>query len=366
MRRLFDLSDPVYRAHARFPQWPYADKGLVKAVRDVRDYYSHQVRAVHAEHLLVRMLVTLGVSMNLDPQVYYDRVTDLAYRLAAEFRLPSPTSRGGVQYKNTFYGHGVADVIAIQNYPQTENIKTLMDNWSTLESIKLYRHPLVDLSLSIPDSKQSTRTMGNVCVAIIDLPKLALQYRCWFEVNKVRDNPLTIEHFIAMHVLPNMLWRQTDITIANRIFATAKYDALPPAERINPFSIPRYEKVVDDIAKTYLSQVVTKAESFDQMLAGIPQLQNGDYRQMVTIPEGPLTEPMGWVWLLAQLPALEFLVKVNKETGNKRNQSYLREIRLALLDYTSSKSLSRYMTDPMLTDTLLTIQRDIIPYIQQT
>jgi hypothetical protein len=75
---------------------------------------------------------------------------------------------------------------------------------------------------------------------------------------------------------------------------------------------------------------------------------------------------VGWVWLLAQLPTLEFLVKVNSLAGNQRNQSYLRDIRLALLDYTSARVLSRFMPEPLLTKTLFSIQHEILPYISQT
>jgi hypothetical protein len=345
------------------------DKALDKAVKEVQDYYHRQVRTVKAEHLLVRLLMSLGVPLKLPNQVYYDRVTDVAYRNAAAMYIPTPISRGTLFTKNTFYGENVFDVLAVVNEDH-ENIDELYNNWKWLEAIKLYRHPLVDLSLSIPDGKQPARVMGNCCVAIIDLPLLALQYKAWMEDNLRNrpENPLTIEHFIAMFVIPNMLPRQTDIAIANRIFASYQLNgALPAPERINPLSIPRYEHQLDVIVNEYLNRMkVNEVETFDQMLAAIPQLNDGGYHKLISVPPGPLTEPVGWVWLLAQLPTLEFLVKVNSLAGNQRNQSYLRDIRLALLDYTSARVLSRFMPEPLLTKTLFSIQHEILPYISQT
>ena len=369
MRRIINVLQPGVKARDKFPQWAYLDKALDKAVKEVQDYYHRQVRTVKAEHVLVRLLMSLGVPFKLPNQVYFDRVTDIAYRNAASMHIPTPISRGVIFSKNTFYGEDTFDVLAVVNEDH-DDMEKLYANWKWLEAVKLYRHPLIDLSLSIPDGRQPARVMGNCCVAVIDLPLLALQYKAWMEDNlRTRpDNPLTIEHFIAMFVIPNMLPRQTNLAIANRIFAAYQLGGvLPAAERINPLSIPRYEHQLDTIVSEYITRMkANQVETFDQILAAIPQVGDGDYRQLISPPDGPLTEPIGWVWLLAQLPMLEFLVKVNSESGNQRNQSYLRDIRMALLDYTSAKVLSRFMTEPLLTRTLFAIQNNIVPYISQT
>lgn len=369
MRRIINVLSPGVKARDKFPQWSYLDKALDKAVNEVQDYYHRQVRTVKAEHVLVRLLMSLAVPTQLPNQAYFDRVTDIAYRNAAAMHIPTPISRGTLFTKNTFYGDGIFDVLAVVNEDHS-NINDLYANWKWLEAVKIYRHPLVDLSLSIPDGKQPARVMGNCAVAVIDLPLLALQYKAWMEDNILTrpDGPLTIEHFIAMFVIPNMLPRQTNLCIANRIFTSYTLNGvLPASERINPLSIPRYEHQLDTIVDEYIRRMKTnEVETFDQMLAGIPQLSDGDYRKLISVPEGPITEPIGWVWLLAQLPMLEFLVKVNHFSGNQRNLSYLRDIRLALLDYTSAKVLSRFMPEPLLTKTLFTIQSEILPYIGQT
>jgi hypothetical protein len=366
MRRLFDVLSPGARARDAYPQWPSIDTGLIQAVHEVQDYYHNQVRNVHSQHLLVRLLQTLPISTSLPNQVFFDRVTDIAYRHAGELHLPSPITRGGIQHRETFFGQGTYDVLAAFNFPhEDQDIEKLAANWKWLCPVKLYRHPLVDLTISLPNGKQPDRVLGNLCVAVIDIPLLALQYKCWMEDNiRTRQaTPLTIEHFISMFVLPNMIPRQVDLCLANRVFAMYDLGDLPKQERSNPFSMPRYEHRVDGIIHQYLSVVCLKSESFDQLLLALPQLDNGDYRLLIDVPPGPLTEQLGWVWLLAQLPTIRFLVQINKLSGNQRNQTYLRNLRLALLDYTSSKILSRYMPEPVLSQTLHVLQTDIIPYL---
>lgn len=363
MRRLFQPHHLDDNVHLQYPQWPALERGLSEYVERVKEYYQSQVRIVPAQHFLVRLLTSLPIPTSLEPQIFFDRVADVAYRVAAGVSIVTPINTAGIRTHGVFYGHDVAEVIAAVN--EDVNVSAAVADWRNLEAVKVHRHPLTDLDIPLPTGVIKSDPRG-LAVIVINIPLLALQYKCWWENQLTKSSgepPLTMEHFIAMVVLPSILKRQLNLAIGNRLIARFFDQPQTTPTKSHPFAVPDYSSRLDAVLNELLATVCIRKLTFDKILNSIPQVGEHTFNELIAIPPGPVTDRIAWVWAIVQVPVLRFLVQVNRLVESNLNQTYLREIRQGLLEYTTSRRLEHLVPQPYCDQLLDEIDLGIRPYL---
>lgn len=319
MLNIFTKPSDNDRGSISIPGFRVPREGLLSNISRVKEYYRENNFGTKSNHLLVRILQTLHVSLNHDVNKFHDLVTDQAYTMGSHFNLVSPMFKGGVQNKSNFYGDNVDEIIV--------SVNSLVDpveaaiNWRTLEPLRVLYHPFTDLCCYLPNNISYTDESG-VAIIAIDIPLLAIQYREWrLEQMRIRpDNQQSMRQFIYQYPLCNMLDTQVDIAFFNRVDALLNDSSPPISRRRHPMTLPDYTSKLDDCLVDLLAILIKKRTTYQNMAEIIPMVCKESLLDILLLPDMLVNRQNSWALLLAQLPYLAFLVEMGRLTKSSANK----------------------------------------------
>lgn len=328
MYSLFQHDNKPEYGVVRLADWTYLRDGLQRNLDTVLHYYRNAPHSVMSDHLLVRILQSIGVPMSLPVDRYYSNVYSLAYTMTSAFQLTSPTGSGKI-FNGTFYGKGNQEVIVVDDEWFLPEVAE--KNWQNLVPVKVLRHPFSDIDLTIPDGKMRSREQG-VAVMSLNITLLAIMYRAFAieETRKAKVDPayvpLNIMQFIYMYVLPNMLASHLDYALFNRAVFLSRGLVPNKTQAKHPFPLIDYSKQVNAVLTRVLGLLKKSTYSFDMILATLPAVGHVNQKKALVVPDVVPTRQVLWSVILARLPALQFLISIAREGGRTRDQDEIDEI----------------------------------------
>lgn len=362
MYQLFEAHSYQPGGALLFPEFLYGRRGLQGNLEKVIDYHRINPHGLNGSHFLVKLLQSINVTLTLPPDVYNDKVTDLALNLAMSLKMTSALSRGKVFQPGVFYGANVTEVILASI--DTYDTSLLIKEWESLCPIRVIYHPKTDLNLVMPDGKRLSDEPG-YAVIVVNIPMLASQYRMWrladFERND--DSPMNVMQFLTMYPLPNMLYSHLDVTLMNRLIHQFFDADMPKFKNPNPFYLTDYSKDVDKTLAHYLEVVKNRGWDFDTMLSLFPTVTAADFHDVIKPPAMAFSLQLQWGIAMARLPLIAFLVQLNYTSGNERNQWYLNQIRRWLRQFDLNKALYSALPRYQYDGAISLIERGILPYL---
>lgn len=309
--------------------WPYVENGLKRNLEQVKNYYYVKPFAVKSNHILIRLLNNLGVPFNYNLERFADIVDAKAFHLAMGLKMSSPIYRGNI-FRDIFYGGDIDEVIvAIDDY---FDVYEAQKNWKTLSAVKVIYHPKSDLNLLLPNGKYIGNESGTAVIGL-NIALLAVQFRSFlFEELKVLqagESPKSVAQFIHMYVLPNMLDSHLDIALFNRAYNLLNNQPMGLSYKKHVFHITDYSSRVDDIYSNIIAYYKGSDRKYFAILQGFPVPSAGDFAKALILPDNAPTKQSIWTNVVARLTALDFLVKIAKDHGNR-------------LDKTNNNMIARY------------------------
>lgn len=337
MRTLFNLKPPSERGVLTSPSWPYVRDGLRRNLQTIVRYHRRNPQAVQSSHFLVRLLgaITIPHSMNLER--YFDNVDATTFHIASALKMTSSVSKGGL-FKGVFYGPRCNEILIAHNdyFDVTEAHR----NWQNLQPVEVVRHPRSDLNMNLPDGKD-TGTESGLAIITINIPMLALMYRA-FSLNEEAMQrrgeitlQLSVQHFIRMYVLPNMLPTHLDMVLFNRLDNLQKGAPMGESTLRHSFSLPDYTDKVNKVHQEILKYLRNKRQDFLAVLQTIPAACAEDMREAMEMADMAPTRQVVWALMLARLPVLTFLFKAGRDKASTANQTEINQVRRAITSYKS-------------------------------
>jgi hypothetical protein len=362
MHTLFDSVPAATRGIVRVPEFLYVKGGMSRDMAKVMDYYHGNVFAVNSGHFLIRLIQSMNVSMNRDYQSYVDVAEDRGLDLAMSLRMTSSISVGQVFTPGVFYGKNIDEVIISVDTPF--DVDDAVRRWRELEPIKVIRHPFDDINLKVPEGNYESDING-IAIITVNIPLLMLQYRRWFEVEKSinPDADRTINQFVAMYPLPNMLPTHLDIAIFNRLSTIHRGEQPAKFERENKMYITDFTSKLDNVLEKQLQILRNKRFAFDQILLSVAMVNQDSLFQSMELPKVARTRQVNWALTLARLPLIKFLLKLNEESNNQDNKFYLNRIRVALRTIRNDRSLRGALPRRLLIEVESGIDSEIRTYV---
>lgn len=358
MHTLFNFQTTVQQGIIKFPDWSWVRDGLKRNLGTTIAYYRRNPQAVRGEHFLVRLLQSITVSQNQQLERYYANVDALALYLANALKMTSSIANGKI-FKGVFYGEGTSEILIA--------VDTDFDplwahkNWENLPSVTVLRHPRSDLAMNLPDG-QATGTETGLAVIAINITMLAIQYRA-FRLNEMKnakfeDGQRSIQQFIHMYVLPNMLASQTDVAIFNRIDNLSKGAPLGQSKKRHAFYLPdTYDRRCQQIQEGILGHIETSNLDFVTILRSVPVVTKENLEQALRLPNIAPTMQVEWALTIARLPGLAFLTRVAPMGGKNRNQRELNAIVRMALRYKTANILRNRLPEDLYWDVQLEIDQ---------
>jgi hypothetical protein len=308
------------------PQWPYIQRGLRRNVEKVTLYNQTYNKPVISNHLLIRLLNSMGTPMSLNLERYYANVDAKAMTLSKAMQLTSSIDRGRV-FKGIFYGASNPEIIIAND--DFFDFQHVHDNWRDVSAVTPLLHPKSDLGLHLPNGKDYSDETG-LAIIMVNIPMLCVQYRAFSleQMAKQDDVSKTIAQFIGGFVLPNMLKAQTEICLFNRIY-NLKFGLDNGKREINrkhPFVMPVYDQFVDYSYMHALDNVSKSPLNFMTIMKTIPALYNKNLYETLLMPDIAPTNQIDWVLVLARLKAIDFLFRISGDWLLAKNQMQVNQV----------------------------------------
>ncbi len=343
------------------PQWRRVQEGLQRNIVRVQDYYRNNPRSLAGGHFLTKLLRSLNISHQLDDETFVWKVSDWADDLSMTMKMTSSIFRGKLFRPGVFYGPDVGEAIVASIEPF--DVDVAVKNWQAIEPIRVLTHPFCDFDLALPLG-QSRSSGGGLAVIVIDIPKLALQYKVWrrWERSVNHDSPQSYMQFLRALPIPNMLTSHTNVAILNRIMNCFFGGDVPKSDPAHSFYLTNWGPEVDNVAKYYLNHVANKNVRFDVLVDLMPTL-GGSMHDVIRLPKQAYSLQLQWAIVLARLVLTTFLVQFNADCENPSNQKYLNYLRRYLRLIEINRGLEHALPQQDFLDVSQIIDDGIRPYL---
>ncbi len=327
------------RGAIAIPGIQFLKRGIEADIEKTLRYYRTYPTMVLSDHLLVTILNAIQLHFELPYNEFVDRVYDESQQLSMAMKLTSPIWRGGVRSKSTFYNDDVTEIVTTLTYDM--DLKTAVDEWYNLQPVKVYRHPFTDLSMAIPNGKYPYPVHQGVAVINIDITMLALMYRRWYEeegkVKESNDAMPTPRSFVAMFVLPNMLFSHFDLAVFNRMDTIQRRSFPDAMRRVHPFVLIDYSRFMDAWIKDVLKVLNDSTLSIPMMLTQTPLFFHKDLFMLFRLPDYPQTRQIDWALLVSKIHLIRFLLDTDDRIGGRWNKDIKNLMMIDLRDLYSDK-----------------------------
>lgn len=326
MFELFQSTTPHPGSQRLPPEFEYVKRTYLRELLTLQEYYHSRVYAVRNQNLLVRILTHVDTPMEYIADRYVEVTRVRAPYLAKAYRLTSEIDYG-VVHPGTFYGPGTDEVLL---YDDTYFDPVYAEkNWKRITAVTPIWHPRSDLGFMLPNGK-ATSTDNGLAVTAINIPLLALQYRCFLRDQLVSQKTdagmLGPNHFVHMYVLPNMMFAHTDIVIMNRLMRV--YYGLPMGEarQRHPFPIVQYDNKLDSVLSKIVTDYQNRPMQYDWLLSAMPTISSEDMAHALLMPEIAPTRQVWWSMMISRLETIGFLIDLGGEEGIRRNGVHLNRL----------------------------------------
>lgn len=350
------------RGIVAFPEFTYVKNGLSRNLETAVRYYRTNPMAVDSSHLLVQMLQSISISFGEDVNIYKDRVSDMALQLASTLQLTSAYAPGK-SFDGQFYGKGTTEVLIA--HIEDFDPQLALSDWQNLCPVRVLRHPRSDLSMVLPDGDVHGRESGMAVIAI-NIPMLACQWR-QFKITEMltrKDTPFSVNQFIHMYVLPNMLYSHLDVAIVNRLYNLFRGWPVADSAGTVPFALPNYQANLDPVLNRVLQNAQRQVTyDFPNLLKGIPLVTANSLWDAVKLPQVIANRQVTWALVLARLTVFEFLIQLNYISRNSNNGMYLNAIRKSLLELRSDQAMRGGLNSQTYRLVMSELKNDIEAYL---
>lgn len=367
MYDLFNELPHANRGVLSVPQYIYTHQGLLRELGRLTRYYQERYLLVPNQHILVKLLNGLNVSMKRDIQSYTDTAGDQAMNLSRVLRMTSSLNVGVVRPNGDFYGRNNPEVLIAED--SEFNIEDATINWRDLQPVKVLRHPYNDMSFALPQGNYLGSEGKGIIIISINVPMLALQYRMWVTEERHHDGVNesgtfeSVQQFVRKYPIVNMIYSHMDIALFNRLKALYRGEPVSPYTKTHPFYQIDFSDRVNDVLSRFNQLIPQQKRLFDQYLLTLPSISKENMLEAMFLPKVVPTRQVRWAMILARMPLITFLMQLNAENDNPANAYYINQIRIALREIRQDRSLESIVPLDVMKEFQLSVDEQINPYL---
>ena len=294
------------------PTHPYVVTSVNRNLKLVRAYYTTTGRRVASNHPLVNLIKAIGLDASKIPQADF----------VGSYRTDNSHSGTSIGF-TTSYSVGKAHNGVFFNGECFEYILMYVDSNYTLgKDLETVTPPVVVLDHG-KTTVGFTPPYGTVrdndtraCYITVNLTNLMDMYWlfCKAQDEEEIDPGLTVEHFVAMYVIPYMTESFTTMCILNRLLELdkAKYE---PIQRYHSFNLPDIHKQLDVDLEQLLSQIRLGRTDSRTFFSSIPSFVNNSKTVMddLQYPGGlpPTSVTTSWFLTASRMRLVDAMIKLD-------------------------------------------------------
>lgn len=329
------------------PRFVDVERHITSDIDKVVSFYHRGGGLVSSNHLLVRIIQTMGVPLDYSLDRYYEVAKARAPQVSAIFRLTSSVNPGK-WFNGAFYFGCNELVLSVDN----EDIPVeLIKDWRNLAPVKVLEHPVSNLKYMLPNGKEHNIERG-LSVISVNIPMLMVMYRGYVTSmlvlrNKIEDITISKRDFVSRFVIPNMLYSQTDIVIFNRLMNLFYGAPMGDSELKHTFYVSDYSEMLDSGLKEVLELITKREMRYRDVLEQIPHVYNDFPLRMPDMAE---TRQVWWALFITRIRQTGFLFDVCGEEGRHFNRASLNSLKVDIKGLRSENILKKALLPNMFPD----------------
>lgn len=359
MYHLLEDRRTVQRGAVLVPELNYVVRGMRRNLTRYTNYYRQEPRAVQSQHFLVRLLQSIHVSLTNDVFFYRQLVSEVSYEVARAVGITTPLYRGKIRRGVLFKGIN-------ECYMATTAPFDINTPWREWEPVQFHRHPFDGL-MPTPLNGGIEGTADDFAVLSINIPMLAAQYRQWFFEERQpfnEESPRSIMQFVAMYPLTNAVTSYMDIAVTNRCFKLQMGSRLREIKANIPFMLADYQPVFDRAIEKLMDQVESKNYPYTSLVSQLPTMSGKLPSEVLDLPETTMTRQNEWIFMVARIPLVKFLLSVDFVSGSRNNRQGNNHIRRVLKQAKSDRILQQSLPRQLSAVIIEDINDNIASYLR--
>lgn len=358
MYNLFNDDTHPYTGDINISILNFVKGNLAKELNKLVMYYRENVHAVHSNHFLTRIMNQLPISLQDNLDYYYLKTLDRGMDISMSLKFTSPIHKGKV-FDGMIYGEGTKEIYIVVN-EDLDNYRNV--SWKDLAPIRVLSHPRSSIFFN-PIKNEPFESEVGVAVFTLDIPMLMIQYRKWLTDTNAYNRELSdrsMMQFIAMCVLPNILFSHLDVAIFNRLnqwrYGMAPNESIPRF----PVAIINYTNQLDKVLLELNDKLTRHKKEFEGVLSNIPAISSQNYLSVIRIPPMAVTRNNKWALVLSRLPTMQFLFKHSAELNIQRNMTERNEVLRQLREMKYDRTIEQMISKDFYDEVMEIIENDII------
>lgn len=358
MYNLFNEDTSPYTGDINISILNFVKGNLARELNKLVMYYRENVHAVHSNHFLTRIMNQIPINLQENLDYYYLKTLDRGMDIAMSLKLTSPIYRGKV-FDGWIYGDKTKEIYIVVN-EDLDNYRNV--SWKDLKPIRVLAHPRTSIFFN-PIKNENFESEEGVAVFLIDIPMLMIQYRKWISDASAYNRELSdrsMMQFIAMCVLPNILFSHLDVAIFNRLYqwryGVAPNEAIPRF----PIGLINYSNQLDKVLLELNQKLSIHKKEFEAVLRNIPAVSSENYLSVIRIPPMAITRNNKWALTLSRLSTMQFLFKHASELNIERNLTERNEVLRQLREMKNDRTIEQMISKEFYDYVINIIDNDII------
>ncbi len=306
-------------------------------VEKVIDYYRYGSFFTWGNHLVTKLIKTIGAPLALDMDRYYEVIRARAPGISAVSGLTTTSSPGRI-FSGVFY-YGCPEIIIAR--VGDDRPSELVKDWRNLTPVKLLACPISNLNY-LPPMGQNVQSERGLVVVDIDVAMLMLMYR-EFIIQDVKLSEATPErarlnetHFVGKYVIPNMIKSQTDWAIFNRFYNLVMGAPHGEAYRKVPVLMADYHKRLDKGLEHLTAKLSHVKRPYEYYLANIPTVFTDHLTQLPDIAE---TRQVWWALVASRIKVMELLISLGGREGLDSNRILINQLKVMIKEFRSDRNI---------------------------
>lgn len=323
------------------------EKNAIKNINDAKDYYFNKVARVENSNIFVKLINDL---YNAE-----DDIIDFLFRIKARkeyvarnYGIVTNDTKGRIIDSETF-NNSREVFISVDNDMSDLLSSNIEDDWKNTESVKCIYHCFKGMVFLNPDNEITYENKDeNVLVYTIDVDKLLLQYRYYYQNAKRLDRSTSIAEFVYRYVYPNLINSFTDIAILNSYIDvnTDKVEINGIAVdiqfsniRINarlPIVLTNIENAFNNYSLDFSNKLnKSTKKSYSYLFLNLRLIEKSALDIVTELERDSLTVTSlnRWCTILPKLKYILFSLIIFKENGRRMNASYISGLRVLIKMY---------------------------------
>lgn len=318
---------------------------ILRELQRVTTHYHKQPTLVPVDHILVRIINLLTISMKRSDYGIVDACMDRTPQVAETLGLVHPLNANVTPRTGHFYNNHVNEILIAHDSDEPD-YDLLKKSWFSMSALKIITHPYADVNMHLCNGKYPNNGTGGYAVIVIDTPMLMLQFKHWRQrgINHGLVDTLSARHFVSQMVIPNMLIEHLDVCFINRAMRTYRKEASPFRRRVHPTQVVDYTPKVDDIIDQQVDALMSNV-NINDVYDLFPAVLKESWHSSIKIPDIIPNMNTTWALDMAALPYINFLLEVVGNTNPTQIRQVSGQLRRDIRRMQSSREIDKMHTN---------------------